>query len=113
MVLWPTGVNKSAYGMNTGVKENIKVTEFESGKSRSFLLNSAPQHTFSFNIDFWSDEEERAFWTWYDHVLLSGSESFLFPDLFTHTGNTEYIMTDTPSVSGQMPKTVSITVREV
>ena len=113
MVLWPAGVNKSAYGMNTGVKENIKTTEFESGKSRTFLRNSAPKHTFSFNIDFWSDEEERAFWTWYDNVLLSGSESFLFPDLFTHTGTTEYIMTDTPAVSGQMPKTVSITVREV
>ena len=113
MGLWAAGVNKTADGMSTGVKENIKATEFESGKSRTFLLNSAPKHTFSFNIDFWSDEEERIFWTWYDNVLLSGSESFLFPDLFTHTGTTEYIMTDTPAVSGQMPKTVSITVREV
>ena len=113
MVLWPAGVNKDAYGMSTSVKENIKMTEFESGKSRSFLLNTAPTHTFSFNLEFWSDAEARAVRTWYDNVLLSGSESFLFPDLFTHTGNTEYIMTDTPSVSGQMPKTVSITVREV
>lgn len=102
-----------AYGMETGVKENIKMTEFESGKARTFLRNSAPKHTFSFNIDFWSDDEERAFWTWYDNVLLSGSESFAFPDLMEHTDDTEYIMTDTPSVSGQMPKTVSISVREV
>lgn len=113
MVLWPTGVNTNAYSMSAGVKENIKVTEFESGKSRTFLLNSAPKRVFSFNIDFWSDEEEKAFWTWYDNVLLSGSESFSFPDLLEHTGDAEYVMTDTPSVSGQMPKTVSISVREV
>lgn len=113
MVLWPTGVNTNAYGMSTGVKENVKATEFESGKSRTFLLNSEPKRIFSFNIDFWSDEEEKAFWTWYDNVLLSGSESFSFPDLLEHTGDGEYVMTDTPSVSGQMPKTVSISVREV
>ena len=112
MVAWPTGVNTDAYGMSTGVKENIKMTEFESGKARTFLRNSAPKHTFSFNIDFWSDEEEKAFWTWYDNVLLAGSKSFSFPDLLEHVGDGEYVMTDTPSISGQMPKTVSISVRE-
>ena len=116
-VNWPVNVNKKAYGMNSGAKNNLESVDFESGKSRTYLKNSSPKMIFSFNLSFLDDGtstcEYRLFWSWWQNVLLSGSESFYFENLLTHSGYKEYKMTQVPTSTGQNPKEVSLSVEEV
>ena len=115
-VSWPSGVNTDAYGMDTGGGDNVTYVEFESGKARSYLKNSAPKKVFSFVIameDIGGTSEYKTFLTWWDTVLLSGALSFNFPNLVTHSGMKEYRMTDTYSASGQKLKEVKFSVEEM
>lgn len=115
-VQWHSDVNTNAYGMDTGAKDNIERIEFESGKERTYLKNSAPKKIFSFMLslkDKGIDSEYKKFWHWWSHVLLSGSLSFYFPDLITHDKLTEYKMTATPGSTGLNPKEVTISVEEI
>jgi hypothetical protein len=114
MVAWPPNVNTKAYGMSVAIIPNFKETEFESGKPRRYLINSSPKRSFTFNIEMTDDgsgSEYKAFLAWFTDVLLSGVNTFSFPNLITHTGLTEYWLDDFSS-SGQLKKEVSLSVRE-
>lgn len=116
MVAWADGVNQKAYGMNTEYEDNLVKIQFDSGKERTYLKNSAPKKEFSFNLRFedsGANSEYKKFLNWYENILLSGSQSFEFPNLITHNGTAEYKMTDTPSARGQKYKEVSFSVIEM
>lgn len=115
-VFWPSGVNTDAYGMDNGGGNNVTFVEFESGKARSFLKNSAPKKVFSFVIemeDVGETSEYKTFIAWWDNTLLSGALSFYFPNLITHSGLKEYRMTDSYSSTGQKNKEVKFSVEEM
>lgn len=115
-VNWCNDVNTDAYGMDTGVLNNVIRVEYESGKEKTYLKNSSPKKIFTFMLsmnDKGTNSEYKKFWDWYDNVLLSGSLSFMFPNLFTHSGLKEYKMTAEPTATGQNPKEVTISVKEV
>lgn len=115
MVAWPDGVNQKAYAMNTDYEDNLVRVEFECGKSRTYLKNSAPKRTFSFSLrfeDVGENSEYKKFLNWYNNVCLSGSQSFQFPDLIMHTTLSEYKFTETPSARGQKFKEVNLSVIE-
>jgi len=112
-VSWSQNVNTKFYNLSYGVNENTESISFESGKKRTFLKNSTPQKKFDFSLSFWSQTEEQAFWTWYEDVLLSGSECVILTNLLTGTGTKEYRFTSTPQVSdGLYPRTCKISVEE-
>lgn len=116
MVAWADGVNQKAYGMSTEYEDNLVKIQFDSGKERTYLKNSSPKKEFSFNLRFedsGANSEYKKFLNWYENVLLSGSQSFEFPNLITHNGTAEYKMTDTPSARGQKYKEVSFSVIEM
>lgn len=113
-VAWPETVNTDAYGMDTSPIENVERIQFESGKERSYLKNSRgrKQHTFLLEMeDVGALSEYKSFLTWYSDTLLSGSLTFSFPDLVTHSGTREYRFLDY-GATGQKSKEVSITVEE-
>lgn len=115
-VSWPVGVNTDAYGMEATPINNVERIEFESGKARTYLKNSAQKYTFSFMLsldDSGAGSEYRLFVTWWNDTLKSGSLSFYFPDLITHSGNTEYRMVQNYSSAGQKRKEISLTVEEM
>lgn len=111
-IKWADGVNKDFFDVQIGVKNNIKKLTFESGKERRYLLNSSPKKTFSLSVSLWNEEEENAFWDWYDNTILSGALSFTLPDLTGGNGETEYIFTEPPNVEDIFPKTAKLTVEE-
>ena len=116
MVTWPATVNTDAYGMESTPIENVERIEFESGKSRTYLKNSAQKKQFSFLLtmkDVGASSEYKDFVEWWDNTLLSGSLSFGFPDLITHTGTTEYRPIAVYSATGQKRKEVTLTVEEM
>ena len=115
-VAWHPDVNQKAYGMDTAPMENVERVEFESGKARTYLKNTAAKKTHSFMLkleDDGADSEYRKFVTWWEYTLLGGSLSFYFPNLITHDGYTEYRPIGTYSATGQKWKEVSITVEEM
>lgn len=116
-VAWPDGVNTDAYGMDSSPGNNVERVEFESGKARTFIKNTAPKKVHSFLLsmeDVGSGSEYKTFVTWWDTSLASGSLSFTFPNLITHSGTKEYRSVDgTYSVSGQKRKEVALTVEEI
>ena len=115
-VAWHPDVNQKAYGMDTAPMENVERVEFESGKARTYLKNTAAKKTHSFMLtleDDGADSEYRKFVTWWETTLLGGSLSFYFPDLITHDSDTEYRPVGTYSANGQKWKEVSITVEEM
>lgn len=109
---WPSDVNTDFFSLNTGVEGNTKEISFESGKKRTYLLNSSPRRTYSASLYLWTKKEETAFWTWYDDEILSGSLSFNLPDFTELGGATEYKLTSTPTVEGQYPKVLSLEFEE-
>lgn len=109
---WAQGVNQDFYALSTTVTENVEVVEFESGAKRTYLKNSSPKKKYSFSLSLWTRAEEINFWNWYENTILSGSLTFGLTDLTKLSGTTEYRMTGVPSVSGQYPKTVQISVEE-
>ena len=117
MVAWPVAVNQDAYGLDISGGDNVESIEFESGKARTFLKNSAPKKVFSFLLsmdDVGASSEFKVFVAWWDDVLLSGSESFEFPDLLNRgAGDVEYRPTGTYGAIGQRRKEVSLTVEEM
>lgn len=116
MVSWPAEVNQGAYGMEATLIDNVERVEFDSGKARTYLKNSAQKKLFSFLLsmeDVGPASEYKAFVSWWDDVLLSGSLSFGFPDLITHTGTTEYRPMSNYSATGQRRKEVTIAVEEM
>jgi len=115
-VAWSASVNTNAYGLDIGGGDNVERVEFESGKSRTYLKNSVPKKLYSFILsmeDVGSSSEFKAFVTWWENTLLSGSLSFLFPNLITHSGTSEYRPTGTYSANGQKRKEVTISVEEM
>ena len=93
-----------------------KFVEFESGKARTFQKNSVNKKRHSFMLDLIDDGvdgEYATFVNWWDYNLASGSLSFFFPDLITHSGNTEYRPTGQYSAVGQKHKEVTIEVEEM
>lgn len=118
-VAWSDSVNTKAFNVDTGYKDNLVKIKFESGKERSYMMNSKAKKTFSFSLSLDNTatsnglNEYETFLKWYEDILLSGAMSFLFPDLITKTGNKEYILTDTPKFSGQRTKTASLSVEEL
>ena len=116
IVAWPSGVNQNVYGMEASPKENVERIEFESGKARTYLKNSAQKKVFSFMLtlnDVGAESEYKTFTEWWDEVLLSGANSFYMTDLITHTGNTEYRAISGYSATGQREKEISLTVEEM
>lgn len=115
-VAWHPDVNKKAYGMDASTIENVERVEFESGKARTFLKNTAAKKTHSFMLkmeDVGDNSEYKTFVTWWETTLLGGALSFVFPDLITHDSDTEYRPIGTYSATGQKWKEVSITVEEM
>lgn len=115
-VTWPSGVNQKAYGMDTAPGDNTERVEFESGKARTYQKNSVNKKRHSFMLDLIDDGvdgEYATFVNWWDYNLASGSLSFFFPDLITHSGNTEYRPTGQYSAVGQKHKEVTIEVEEM
>ena len=109
-------VNQKAYGMDTAPMENVERVEFESGKARTFLKNTAAKKTHSFMLkmdDVGDNSEYKKFVSWWSGTLLGGALSFYFPNLITHDGYTEYRPIGTYSATGQKWKEVSITVEEM
>ena len=106
-VAWHPDVNKKAYGMDTAPMENVERVEFESGKARTFLKNTAAKKTHSFMLkmdDVGDNSEYKKFVAWWEYTLLGGSLSFYFPDLITmmatrSTGLSEHI--PQPAKSGK------------
>lgn len=115
-VAWPAGVNQDAYGMDTAPIDNTERVEFESGKARTYLKNTAVKKIHSFMLSL-NDEgpgsEYKTFVAWWDTVLLGSAMSFYFPDLVTHTGTKEYRMVSMFSATGQRLKEVSLSVEEM
>lgn len=115
-VAWSTSVNTDAYGLDIGGGDNVERIEFESGKARTFLKNSAPKKVYAFVLsmdDVGGTSEFKAFVSWWEGALMSGSLSFLFPNLLTHSGNGEYRAVGSYSVAGQKRKEVSLSVEEM
>ena len=115
-VNWNNEINTDAYGMDTGADDNVIRVKYESGKEKTYRKNSSGKKIFTFMLslpDKGSNSEYKKFWDWYDNVLLSGSLTFMFPDLVTHSGLKEYLMISVPSANGQNPKKVTISVKEV
>jgi hypothetical protein len=115
-VAWHPDVNKKAYGMDTAPIENVERVEFESGKARTYLKNTAAKKTHSFMLkleDVGDNSEYKKFVAWWETNLLGGALSFYFPDLITHDSDTEYRPIGTYSATGQKWKEVSITVEEM
>lgn len=115
-VSWPVGVNTDAYGMETDPGNNVIRVEFESGKARTMQRNSVAKKVHSFMLtmeDDGADGEYQTFLTWWEEDLLSGTLSFNFPNLITHSGLKEYRPTGAFSVSGQKWKELSLSVEEM
>ena len=115
-VAWHPDVNQKAYGMDTAPMENVERVEFESGKARTYLKNTAAKKTHSFMLkleDVGDNSEYKKFVAWWETNLLGGALSFYFPDLITHDSDTEYRPIGTYSATGQKWKEVSITVEEM
>lgn len=116
MVAWPVGVNTDAYGMEMTPKENVERIEFDSGKARTYLKNTAQKNIFSFMLylnDEGESSEYKTFVAWWNNTLKSGALPFSFPNLMTHSGTAEYRATTSYNASGQKNKEVSITVEEM
>lgn len=112
---WSTAVNTKAYGLDTAPIENIEFTEYKSGRKIARLKNSTPKNSFSFMLrmeDAGAASEYKVFLRWYADVIKSGAETFLFPDLITHTGLCEYRMLSY-SAKGQRIKEISLQFEEV
>ncbi len=109
--LWCPNVNIRFYGVNRTPQSNVKKVSFESGKDRTYLLNSSVKRTFSVNLSLTKDEET-AFWNWYDNTILSGSESFYLTDILTGNGTKEYKFADEPAIEGISPRKLTMTLRE-
>ena len=112
-VEWSASVNMKFYGMTRATEENVIKTQFESGRERYRLKNSAPKVTFSVQLDLDTREEERAFWDWYANTLLSRTETVYLPDFLGGTSAKEYRIMEEPSVEGQRPKVLPLTLKEV
>ena len=112
VVNWSDNVNNNFFGMTVGVKDNVFRQEFESGKVKTYLKNSTPKKTFGLNFMLHSQFEESAFWNWYTLSLKSGANALRLTNLLTNSGTQVYLMTSTPSVEGQFPKTVTIELEE-
>lgn len=113
---WSESVNTKTYGLDTGYGENTEVIEMKSGKKRVYLKNSSPKKTHAFMLkmsDRGENSEYKHFLNWFETIAQSGTESFLFPDLITHTGLKEYQFSESPTATGQAEKEVTISVREV
>lgn len=113
MVSW-FSLNQKFHSMTTSAKNNIQTLEFESGKSRDYLLDSTPRkiHSVSFNIS--SKTEEAIFWDWYENTLLSRTQTIKLPDFVRGTGTREYKMTAEPQTNdSQYPKEFTTTFEEV
>jgi hypothetical protein len=113
-VAWPATVNTDAYGLETTPIENVERILFESGKERTYLKNSSgrKRHAFMLSMeDVGDDSEYKTFLDWYNDTLLSGSLTFNFPNLITHTGTKEYKLLNY-TASGQKRKEVTLEVEE-
>lgn len=108
---WCKDVNRRFFGVNRTPKPNVRKVSFESGKDRTYLLNSSVKRTFSANLTL-TKAEEIAFWDWYDNVVLSGSDSFILPDILTGIGEKEYKFVGEPSVDGVSPRKLTVTIME-
>ncbi len=115
-VSWPEGVNTKAYSMDTGYEDNTEVIQMKSGRRVVYQRNSAPRRMFSFSLRMTDDgagSEYRTFLSWYENTARSGAETFMFPNLITHTGTREYMFNGTPAARGQLYKEVTISVIEI
>ena len=115
-ISWPAAVNTNAYGMDASYEDNTEVIEMKSGRRVVYLKNSAPRRIFTFNLtmnDSGANSEYKQFLTWYANTARSGSETFKFPDLITHTTLREYMFNGQPSARGQKNKEVTISVIEI
>lgn len=116
MITWPAAVNQDAYGLDISGGNNVESIQFESGKARTYLKNSAPKKVFSFLLsmeDASASSEFDAFIAWWDGALQSGALSFGFPDLMGSGVTKEYRCTESYSASGQKRKEVAFSVEEM
>lgn len=116
VISWSSAVNTKAYGMETDGGDNFETVSFESGKQRLYLKNNTAKKIFTFSLamdDTGASSEYKTFVEWWENTLLSGTLPFYFPDLITHSGNTEYQATKTYSVTGQKTKIVTLSVEEM
>ena len=115
-VTWPSQVNTAAYGMDTGYEDNTEVIQMKSGRRVVYLKNSTPRRVFTFSLrmhDVGASSEYKTFLSWYNNTARSGSETFTFPNLITHTGLGEYMFNGTPTARGQRYKEVTISCIEI
>lgn len=118
---WNQYVNTQFYGQDGGYKDNTENVEFKSGRVIKYLKNSSPKKKHALNFvckdkgtqKIGGRTEFEWFLYWYENTIKSGTEPFYLTDIITGRGTKEYMMTETPSWSGQQFKTVNITLEEV
>ena len=116
---WNTYVNTDAYGQDGGFKDNREQVDFKSGRTVYYLKNSkAPKtHAVQISMDDSTAVDGKTefewFLYWWENTIKSGTLSFLFPDVITHSGTKEYHMTESPAWKGQKKKEISFKLEEV
>jgi len=106
--------NQKFFSMGTSGKNNIKTLEFESGKTRDYLLDSSPRKTHSVSFKIENRTEESTFWNWYANTLLSRTQTISLIDFVSGTGTKEYKMTEEPQTNdSQYPKEFTTAFEEV
>ena len=68
-VEWPQTVNKKFYSVSRSPKPNVKLTEFESGRTTGILQNTRFVFNVNCSLTLKCKNELPAFWKWYTESL--------------------------------------------
>ncbi len=107
---WPDGVGTRFFGMNGKPKENVKLTEFLSGRTVGIRNNTKQIMTWTLSLRLTMRELE-IFWSWFNDTLGQTAGGFLCPAL----GPNVYRFTGIPDPqdTDQTARTLKMDIEEV
>lgn len=116
---WNSHVNTKLYGQDGNYEDNREKVSFKSGRTIYYQKNSTPKKTHAMNL-YVDDKtavggktEFQWFLYWYENTIKSGTLSFNFTDIITHSGTKEYKLKEVPAWKGQKNKEIALTFEEV
>lgn len=77
---WPENVNQKFYAFSSEPKDNVKLTEFKSGRTIGYQLNTKKIMIYNCSVRL-SKNELNLFWNWFNDILGQCAGSFTCPAL--------------------------------
>lgn len=108
---WPEGVNMRFYGMNQKPKDNVKQTEYISGRTVSYNVNSRCIMTTACSLRLRKKDELSLFWSWYNFTL--GGTAGVFSCSALGDGYYRFTAVPAPSNTDTVYRTLDLSIEEV